>query len=219
MSNTKISELPEFTGDTTGAYLIMNNSGQTTSYKVEKETLFNNVSHFNLGQSLVLPSGNLGDMVVSGSNLYFYNGSDWMEMNGNVISTMTPTPEPDYSITSTPTISPTPTPTGLPENEQIVFTIDPDPGSDIYTSLGASQSFQLNITSILPSSGVTIDVNTKKDSDNTIVSLSTIISNDNNNSITVNNLLAGVLCTTTITVTSRNGGDNSATKTFKIARM
>ena len=40
MANTKISALPTFTGDTTGAYLVMDNSGLTESFKVSKETLF-----------------------------------------------------------------------------------------------------------------------------------------------------------------------------------
>ena len=40
MANTKINQLPLYTGDTTGTYLVMNNSGETTTYKVSKETLF-----------------------------------------------------------------------------------------------------------------------------------------------------------------------------------
>jgi hypothetical protein len=39
MANTKISQLPTFTGDTTGAYLVMDNSSLTESFKVSKETL------------------------------------------------------------------------------------------------------------------------------------------------------------------------------------
>jgi hypothetical protein len=39
MANTKISALPTFTGDTSGVYLVMNNSGNTESYNVTKETL------------------------------------------------------------------------------------------------------------------------------------------------------------------------------------
>jgi len=39
MANTKISALPTYTGDTTGVYLVMDNSGLTQSYKVAKETL------------------------------------------------------------------------------------------------------------------------------------------------------------------------------------
>jgi hypothetical protein len=39
MANTKISQLPTFTGDTTGAYLVMDNSSLTETFKVPKETL------------------------------------------------------------------------------------------------------------------------------------------------------------------------------------
>ena len=39
MANTKISALPTYTGDTTGVYLVMDNSGLTQSFKVTKETL------------------------------------------------------------------------------------------------------------------------------------------------------------------------------------
>ncbi len=40
MANTKISQLPTFTGDTTGAYIVMDNSSLTETFKVPKETLF-----------------------------------------------------------------------------------------------------------------------------------------------------------------------------------
>jgi len=44
MANTKISALPLYTGDTTGVYLVMDNSGLTQSYKITKETLFSGYS-------------------------------------------------------------------------------------------------------------------------------------------------------------------------------
>jgi hypothetical protein len=40
MANTKISQLPTFTGNTDGTFIVMNNSGNTESFKVTKETLF-----------------------------------------------------------------------------------------------------------------------------------------------------------------------------------
>ena len=39
MPNVKLSALPEFTGNTQDAYLVMNDSTQTTTYKVKKENL------------------------------------------------------------------------------------------------------------------------------------------------------------------------------------
>ena len=44
MANTKISALSTYTGNTSGAYLVMNNSGNTESFKVTKETLFSGYS-------------------------------------------------------------------------------------------------------------------------------------------------------------------------------
>lgn len=39
MANVKISQLPTFTGNTQDAWLVMNDSGETTSYKVQKKYL------------------------------------------------------------------------------------------------------------------------------------------------------------------------------------
>jgi hypothetical protein len=44
MANTKISQLPTFTGNTNGSFIVMNNSGNTESFKVPKETLFSGYS-------------------------------------------------------------------------------------------------------------------------------------------------------------------------------
>jgi len=44
MANTKISQLPTFTGNTNGSFIVMNNSGNTQSFKVAKETLFSGYS-------------------------------------------------------------------------------------------------------------------------------------------------------------------------------
>jgi len=38
MADILISNLPLYTGQTTGSYLVMNNSGETTTYKVTRET-------------------------------------------------------------------------------------------------------------------------------------------------------------------------------------
>jgi hypothetical protein len=44
MANTKISQLPTFTGNTNGSFIVINNSGNTESFKVTKETLFSGYS-------------------------------------------------------------------------------------------------------------------------------------------------------------------------------
>ena len=38
MANVLIANLPTYTGNTNGAFLVMNNSGNTESFKVTKET-------------------------------------------------------------------------------------------------------------------------------------------------------------------------------------
>jgi len=114
--------------------------------------------------------------------------------------------------------SPAPTPPAPTPEASIVFTIDPDPGTSIYASLGASQSMSVNISSTIPSAGVTIDVKTTKDSDGSTVSSSSVSSTTAKNTVSIDNLSSGVLCTTTITITSKSKSDNNASKSFKIAR-
>ncbi|MFM1928846.1 MAG: hypothetical protein RL387_174 [Bacteroidota bacterium] len=114
--------------------------------------------------------------------------------------------------------APTPNPPAPTPEATVVFTIDPDPGTSIYAALGASQSMTVNISSTLPAAGVTVDVKTTKDSDGSTVSSSSVASTTAKNTITIDNLTAGVLCTTTVTVTSKSKADNNAAKSFKIAR-
>jgi len=71
MANTKINQLPLYTGDTTGTYLVMNNSGETTTYKVTKENLVgitgsvNHVAYYKDSKTL----GSLDNFhLVNGSN-------------------------------------------------------------------------------------------------------------------------------------------------------
>lgn len=40
MANVKISQLPSYTGNTQDTWLVINDSGETTSYKVQKQYLF-----------------------------------------------------------------------------------------------------------------------------------------------------------------------------------
>ena len=49
MPNIQINNLPLYTGDTTGTYIIINNSGETTTYKTTKEIFLNEVKTSNLG--------------------------------------------------------------------------------------------------------------------------------------------------------------------------
>jgi hypothetical protein len=123
MANKKISQLTEFTGSTAGVYTIMNTSDQTATYKVTKETLTSNLattgsnifigqqtitgslnitSVINLSQVDPLPSGNIGDLAVSGSTLYFFNGTQW----GALSTSPAPSPSVTPSVSVTPSTTP-----------------------------------------------------------------------------------------------------------------
>jgi hypothetical protein len=107
---------------------------------------------------------------------------------------------------------------GTVTEENLSISIDPDPGITVATSLGAVYNFKINIKSKMPASGVKIDIACTKDADN-----SNVFSQSLNNSVTpintsVSNLVAGVLCTVKITVTSVNKPGNTASLNFKVAR-
>ena len=116
-------------------------------------------------------------------------------------------------VTPTPPTPPTPT------EENIVFTYDIDPGSNIYAALGTTQEVKITVTSKMPTAGVITDIVVKKDSDGSVVSSSTLAAST---MVPINgmisNLATNVVCTATITLKSVSKTSNTATKTFKIAR-
>ena len=115
-------------------------------------------------------------------------------------------------------VTPTP-PTPTPTEENIVFTYDIDPGSNIYAALGTTQEVKITVTSKMPTAGVITDIVVKKDSDGSTVSSSTLAASTMvpiNGMIT--NLATNVVCTATITLKSASTATNTATKTFKIAK-
>ena len=85
MSNLKLSQLPEYTGNTSGSYLVMNNSGETTTFKVKKE---NYIFPYN-GNAAI--SGSLttsGSLTVSGSAAGIGNGLNVIgntQLSGSII--------------------------------------------------------------------------------------------------------------------------------------
>ncbi|MGB4724980.1 MAG: hypothetical protein WBH12_06755 [Sediminibacterium sp.] len=116
-------------------------------------------------------------------------------------------------VTPTPPTPPTPT------EENIVFTYDIDPGSNIYAALGTTQEVKITVTSKMPTAGVITDIVVKKDSDGSVVSSSTLAAST---MVPINgmisNLATNVVCTATITLKSASTATNTATKTFKIAK-
>lgn len=116
-------------------------------------------------------------------------------------------------VTPTPPTPPTPT------EENIVFTYDIDPGSNIYAALGTTQEVKITVTSKMPTAGVITDIVVKKDSDGSVVSSSTLAAST---MVPINgmisNLATNVVCTATITLKSATTATNTAIKTFKIAK-
>ncbi len=120
-----------------------------------------------------------------------------------------------------PSPSPTPTPPVVVSESDIAFKVD-IAGSEVnYTNVfavvGTSIVINANITSTLPKDGVTIDVSVKKKSDNTVVFSTNTSSSAASNPVTITGLVPGVLCVTTVTVTSKSKSSNTLTKTFDMA--
>ena len=78
MANTKISSLPTYTGDTSGVYVVMNNSTNTETYKVPKENLFNNSLIKVTGSWTVPPGASVQSFTVDSNESYM------MWVNGNI---------------------------------------------------------------------------------------------------------------------------------------
>ncbi len=119
---------------------------------------------------------------------------------------------------------PAPTPTPPPEvEENIAFSIDPDPGATIaQTNPGTTHRVKVTLTSKMPSTGITIDVSTKRESDNSdLESAQSIKTTTSATDVTIgstNNFPSGVVYNVTIKVTSQKTATNSSTKSFKVAR-
>jgi hypothetical protein len=74
MANVLISNLPTYTGNTNGIFLVMNNSGNTESSKIIKETLFSGYSQNAIspvtGSWTVTPGTNNYSFIVDINNTY-----------------------------------------------------------------------------------------------------------------------------------------------------
>lgn len=107
---------------------------------------------------------------------------------------------------------------GTPAEQNIVFKLNPDPGTTVFPALGTTQDFGVTVTSNLPSGGVKVDLKLTKDLDGTTVFSQSLSSAVNSFTATFQNLGSGSICTGTITVTSAATASNTASKTFKIAK-
>ena len=127
------------------------------------------------------------------------------------------------------TPTPTPPPVVVTPESDIAFKIEIDGVeinyTTIFASLGATQAINVNVISTpFPKDGVTIDLAVKKVLDNAAVSTDSKQSTTASaNALTVSNLVPGVECLGTVTVTSKTLDPVSKTyksliKTFRIGR-
>jgi hypothetical protein len=119
--------------------------------------------------------------------------------------------------TTTPT-PPTPPPPPVVVEDNILFSLDPDPGTTTATALSGTYSFKVILSSKMPSTGISIDITTKTDPAGTLLESKNIKSTVASNDISTGTLASGTLYSVTVTVTSQKTASNTLTRTFKVAR-
>lgn len=107
-------------------------------------------------------------------------------------------------------------PTEVEEN--LVITLNPDPGTAIATAFGSTYSFEVNITSKMPPQGVDVTATYRKDSDNTVIFSQTLQTTSSPVNFTVTQIPLNEVGTVTVEVKSKSKPTNVATKSFKLVR-
>jgi hypothetical protein len=115
--------------------------------------------------------------------------------------------------------APTPPAPKPPAQEtQVAFSITQDPGTgNILGVVGTAQPINIRVSSAIPTAGVNIEVTVRKDADNSVVFTNTASTIATDNTINITGLTPGVLCTVTVTVTSKSTASNTKLATFKLA--
>lgn len=119
---------------------------------------------------------------------------------------------------ATPSTPPTPPPPPVVVEDNILFSLDPDPGTTTATALSGTYSFKVILSSKMPSTGISIDITTKTDPAGTLLESKNIKSTVASNDISTGTLASGTLYSVTVTVTSQKTASNTLTRTFKVAR-
>lgn len=113
----------------------------------------------------------------------------------------------------------TPTPNPTPTEENIAFSIEPDPGSSTVTSQTATYPFTVKLTSKIPATGIHVDYATQLDTDNSNPTFTRESSTSATSyNLTTANLESGKLYKVTVVVTSQKTSTNTQSKTFRVAR-
>ena len=111
--------------------------------------------------------------------------------------------------------------TPTPAEENLVITLDPEPGSTTtpVRVTGATYTFNVVVQSAMPPQGVDVKTEFKKDSDGTTIFQNTTSSATNKTiPVTINNIPLNEQGTVTVTVTSKSKASNTVSRTFKLLR-
>jgi hypothetical protein len=125
------------------------------------------------------------------------------------------------TISCTKKTTPTPTPPTPPPvvvEDNILFTLDPDPGTTTASASSGIYSFKVILSSKMPTTGISIDITTKTDPAGTLLESKNIKSTVASNDISTGTLASGTLYCVTVVVTSQKTASNTLTRTFKVAR-
>lgn len=110
-----------------------------------------------------------------------------------------------------------------PSNEEnLVITIDPDPGSattPVKVS-GPTYNFTVQINSTPPARGVDVKIKYTRDLNGSIIAPNDYTYNPSTTSVpvTITNIPAGEIGTVTVTVTSKSKPTNTVTQSFKLVK-
>lgn len=119
---------------------------------------------------------------------------------------------------ATPSTPPPPPPPVVEVEDNISFSLNPDPGTTTQQASSGIYSFKVTLNSKMPSTGINIDITTKTDPAGVVLESKNIKSTIAANDITTGTLVSGSLYSVTVAVTSQKTASNTLTKTFKVAR-
>jgi hypothetical protein len=100
----------------------------------------------------------------------------------------------------------------------LVVTLNPPAGSTQPAAPQTDFPLTVSITSTMPAQGVTIDVKAAPDGSSTNFFTETRSSTTPNNNFTITGTPTGVVCMTTVTVTSKTKATNTVTLSYRYTR-
>lgn len=107
----------------------------------------------------------------------------------------------------------------IPGEENLVVTLNPDPGMALVRIPGSTYDFQVNISSKMPPQGVQVAVVYTKDAPpNPVIFSQTYTITNSSLNVTITDVPFNEIGTVTVTVTSKTKPSNTVTKSFKLSK-